>query len=300
MKLDFDCVVIGAGVAGMTSAIYLKRAGINVAIFERSFVGGQINKTYTIKNYPGFQEIDGPTLALSICNQLKELDIPIIYESVVDIINEDEYKIVKTTKKDYLTKAIVIATGKKERSLGLKGEKELIGHGISWCATCDGNFFKSKEVAVVGGGNTAMEDALYLSNICKKVYIVNRSTNFKADLILLNQAKTKKNIEFVTDSVVKTLIKKNNILHSIILDNGTKLSVSGLFIAIGSDPVVEFLKNLNLSLENNYILVNKNMETSIPGIYACGDVIKKELYQIITAASDGAIAANSVKNYLNR
>lgn len=300
MKLDFDCVVIGAGVAGMTSAIYLKRAGINVAIFERSFVGGQINKTYTIKNYPGFQEIDGPTLALSICNQLKELDIPIIYESVVDIINEDEYKIVKTTKKDYLTKAIVIATGKKERSLGLKGEKELIGHGISWCATCDGNFFKSKEVAVVGGGNTAMEDALYLSNICKKVYIVNRSTNFKADLILLNQAKTKKNIEFVTDSVVKTLIKKNNILHSIILDNGTKLSVSGLFIAIGSDPVVEFLKNLNLSLENNYILVNQNMETSIPGIYACGDVIKKELYQIITAASDGAIAANSVKNYLNR
>ena len=300
MRLDFDCIIIGAGVAGMTSAIYLKRSGINVGILEKNFIGGQINKTYTIKNYPGFKEIDGPTLAFSMGEQLKELDIPIIYEDVVDIINTDDYKIVKTSKKEYYTKTVIIATGKKERSLGLNHEKELIGRGISWCATCDGNFFKGKYVAVVGGGNTAMEDALYLSNICKKVYIINRSANFRADSILLNQVKTKENIEIMINSVVKTLIPKNDVLQGIILNNGVEMFIDGLFVAIGSDPNVDFLKNLNLDLENNYILVKENMETSIPGIFACGDVIKKDLYQIITAASDGAIAANSVKNYLNR
>lgn len=300
MKLDFDCIIIGAGVAGMTSALYLKRAGINVAIFEKNYIGGQINKTYTIKNYPGFKEIDGPTLAISIYEQLNDLEIPIIYEEIKGVIDEGNIKVVKTDNKDYCSKTVIIATGKKERRLGLGGEEDLIGHGISWCATCDGNFFKEKCVAVVGGGNTAMEDSLYLSNICKKVFIINRSDNFRADKILLDQVKSKKNIEIITNSVVNTLISENNILQGVVLNNGIKLSVSGLFIAIGSDPVVDFTKHLNLELENNYILVNANMETSILGIYACGDVIKKDLYQIITAASDGAIAANSVKNFLNR
>ena len=180
------------------------------------------------------------------------------------------------------------------------GEEDLIGHGISWCATCDGSFFKGKNVAVVGGGNTAMEDALYLSNICEKVFVINRSDKFRADKILINQVKSKKNIEIITNSVVNTLISENNILQGVVLNDGINLPVSGLFIAIGSDPVVDFTKSLNLKLENNYILVNPNMETSIPGVYACGDVIKKDLYQIVTAASDGAIAANSVKNFLNR
>lgn len=300
MKLDFDCIIIGAGVAGMTSALYLKRSGINVAIFEKNYVGGQINKTYTIKNYPGFKEIDGPTLAFSIYEQLNDLEIPIVYEEIKDVIDEGTTKVVKTDNKDYSSKAVIIATGKKERHLGLGGEEDLIGHGISWCATCDGNFFKGMNVAVVGGGNTAMEDSLYLSNICKKVFVINRSDNFRADKILLDQVKSKKNIEIITNSVVNTLISENNILQGIVLNDGVNLSVNGLFIAIGSDPVVDFTKNLNLKLEKNYILVNSNMETSIPGIFACGDVIKKDLYQIVTAASDGAIAANSVKNFLNR
>lgn len=300
MKLDFDCIIIGAGVAGMTSAIYLKRSGINVAIIEKNYIGGQINKTYTIKNYPGFKEIDGPTLAMSISEQLKELNVPIIYEEVKNIIDTGKYKEIETNKQKYISQAIIIATGKKERHLNLPGEKELIGHGLSWCATCDGNFFKNQDVAIVGGGNTAMEDALYLSNICNKVYIINRSNSFRADNILLQQVKSKQNIEILINSVIDTLIKENNKLQGVLLNTGVKLNVKGLFLAIGSDPVIDFLKNTEVKLENNYIIVDNKMKTSVDGIFACGDIIKKDLYQIITAASDGAIAANSVKNYFNR
>lgn len=300
MKLDFDCIIIGAGVAGMTSAIYLKRSGINVAILEKNYVGGQINKTYTIKNYPGFKEIDGPTLAITISEQLKELEVPIIYEEVKNIINNGKYKEIETDKQKYISQTIIIASGKKERHLNIAGEKELIGRGISWCATCDGNFFKGQNVAVVGGGNTAMEDALYLSNICNRVYVINRSNNFRADSILLDQVKAKQNIEILTDRIVETLIKEDNNLQGVSLNTGTKLNISGLFLAIGSDPVIDFLGNTEIELDYNYIVVDNKMKTNIDGIYACGDIIKKDLYQIVTAASDGAIAANSVKEYLNR
>lgn len=300
MKANFDCIIIGAGVAGMTSAIYLKRSGINVCIIEKNYIGGQINKTNFIKNYPGFKEIDGPTLALQINEQLKELEIPIIYEEVNDIVTEDEIKIVKTNKNEYRSSVVVIATGRQEKYLNLDHEKELIGHGVSWCATCDGNLFKNKIVAVIGGGNTAMEDALYLSGICKQVYVINRSEQFRADKILLEQVKSKENIEIIANSVVKTLIVNNQALEGIKLDNNREITLQGMFIAIGSTPVTSFAQNLNLSLDNDYIVVNNQMETSAPGIYACGDVIKKDLYQIVTATSEGAIAANSIKKFLNR
>lgn len=300
MKLDFDCIIIGAGVAGMTSALYLKRAGINVAIFEKNFVGGQINKTNSIKNYPGYKEIDGPTLSLSILSQIEELEIPIIYEEVYNIYNNGNFKVVKTNNKDYNAKTIIIASGRKERALGLEQENDFVGRGISWCATCDGHFFKERDVIVVGGGNTAMEEAIYLSNICNKIYLIHRGNNLRADKILMEQVKQKENVKILLDSVVKTLIVENDIIKGVELQNNKKISASGLFIAIGSDPAVEFIKDLGLETENNYILVKENMETTIEGIYACGDVTKKDLYQIVTAASDGAIAANSVKNYLNR
>lgn len=299
MKLNFDCVIVGAGVAGMTSALYLKRAGLNVAIIEKNYVGGQINKTYTIQNYPGFLEIDGPTLSLNIKNQLDELKVPIIYQEVIKIESSDKLKKVITTKEEYNTKTIIIATGRKERKLNLSLEEELVGHGISYCATCDGNFFKGEEVAVVGGGNTAMEDALYLSNICPKVHLINRSSNFsKADKILYEKVKNSNNINILTDCVVDTLEQENGSLSGVILNNKQKLNIKGLFIAIGSVPDIEFLKSLELATDNNYIIVDEHMETSISGIFACGDIIKKDLYQIITAASEGAIAANSVKKNL--
>ena len=299
MKLNFDCVIVGAGVAGMTSALYLKRAGLNVAIIEKNYVGGQINKTYTIQNYPGFLEIDGPTLSLNIKNQLDELKVPIIYQEVIKIESSDKLKKVITTKEEYNTKTIIIATGRKERKLNLSLEEELIGHGISYCATCDGNFFKGEEVAVVGAGNTAMEDALYLSNICPKVHLINRSSNFsKADKILYEKVKSSNNINILTDCVVDTLEQENGSLSGVILNNKQKLNIKGLFIAIGSVPDIEFLKSLELATDNNYIIVDEHMETSISGIFACGYIIKKDLYQIITAASEGAIAANSVKKNL--
>ena len=299
MKLDFDCIIIGAGVAGMTSALYLKRAGIDVAIIEKNYVGGQINKTNTIENYPGFQKIDGPTFSLTIKNQLKNLDVPIIYRSVLDINENYEIKEIITNKEKYKAKAIVVATGKTERKLGISLENELTGRGISYCATCDGNFYKNRDVAIVGAGNTAMEEALYLSNICSKVYLINRTNLFpKADNILLEKVKNKENITIITDSVVTTLLEKNQTLSGVVLNDNKKLEVDGLFIAIGSIPDISFLKNLNLETENEYIIVNNHMETNIKGIFACGDIIKKDLYQIITAASDGAIAANSVRKYL--
>lgn len=299
MKLDFDCIIIGAGVAGMTSALYLKRAGIDVAIIEKNYVGGQINKTNTIENYPGFQKIDGPTFSLTIENQLKNLDVPIIYRNVLDINENYEIKEIITNKEKYKAKAIVVATGKTERKLGISLENELTGHGISYCATCDGNFYKNRDVAIVGAGNTAMEEALYLSNICSKVYLINRTNLFpKADNILLEKVKNKENITIITDSVVTTLLEKNQTLSGIVLNDNKKIDVDGLFVAIGSIPDISFLKNLNLETENGYIIVNNHMETNIKGIFACGDIIKKDLYQIITAASDGAIAANSVRKYL--
>lgn len=300
MKLDFECIVIGAGVAGMTSALYLKRAGINVAILEKNFIGGQINKTNSIKNYPGYKEIDGPTLALAILSQIEELEIPIIYEEVINVSNNDSFKVIKTNNKEYNTKTIIIASGRKERTLGLTQENDFVGRGISWCAICDGHFFKDKDVIVIGGGNTAMEESLYLSNICDKVYIINRSNILRADKILIEQVKQKENVEILLESVVKTLIIENDIIKGVELQNKQKISASGIFIAIGSDPSVEFTKDLELQMENNYIVVKQNMETSIEGIYACGDVTKKDLYQIVTATGDGAVAANSVKNYLNR
>lgn len=299
MKLNFDCIIVGAGVAGMTSALYLKRAGLNVAIIEKNYVGGQINKTYTIQNYPGFLEIDGPTLSLNIKNQLDELKVPIIYQEVTKIESSNKLKKVITTKEEYNTKTIIIATGRKERKLNLSLEEELVGHGISYCATCDGNFFKGEEVAVVGAGNTAMEDALYLSNICPKVHLINRSSNFsKADKILYEKVKSSKNINILTDCVIDTLEQESGSLSGVILNNKQKLNIKGLFIAIGSVPDIEFLKSLELATDNNYIIVDEHMETSISGIFACGDIIKKDLYQIITAASEGAIAANSVKKNL--
>lgn len=299
MKLDFDCVIIGAGVAGMTSALYLKRAGINVLIIEKNYVGGQINKTYTIQNYPGFLEIDGPTLALAIEEQIKKLEVPIIYEEVLDIINNQTYKQVVTNKKKINTKSVIIATGKQERKLGLEGEKELIGHGISYCATCDGALFKDQTVAVVGSGNTAMEDVIYLSNICSKVYLINRSDSFKkADQILYNQVSNKNNVEILLTRVIDKLVVDDGKLVEIDLNDKTKLKVNGLFVAIGSIPNLNFISNIDLETENGYIVVDNNMKTSVDGTYACGDIIKKDLYQIVTAASDGAIAANSVKKDL--
>lgn len=299
MKLDFDSIIIGAGVSGMTASIYMKRAGINFLLLEQNYPGGQLNRADIVTNYPGVTSIDGPSLVMTMVEQLNELDIKPNYEKVIEIKDYETYKEVITDKNVYKTKTILLATGRVPRELGLENEKSFIGKGISWCANCDGNFYKGKDVAVVGGGNTAISDALYLSNICNKVYVIHRSSNFRADKILLEKAKEKNNIEFITNANVVSLISNSDNLEGVKLDNGRELSISGLFEAIGSIPNIEYLKVLNLENDNGYIVVDKTMKTSVDGIYASGDAIKKDLYQIVTATGEGATAANTIINYLS-
>lgn len=297
MKSTFDCVIIGAGISGMTAAIYLKRANMNVLIIEKDVPGGQINKTSVVENYPGFKSIDGPSLVMNIYNQINELEIPIKYGKVIDII-DNYYKEIILSNEIIYTKGIIIATGRTSNLLNLENEKELIGKGISFCALCDGSFFRNKDVCVVGGGNSALEESLYLSKLCKKVTIINRSNELRASQILIDQVKQTENIKILYNSTV-TKINKDNILSSIEI-NGKETLCDGLFIYIGSTPNISFANNLNLNIENNYINVDSNMRTNRNLIYACGDVIKKDVYQIVTAASDGAIAATSFERDYKR
>lgn len=299
MKLNFDAIIVGAGVSGMSAAIYLKRAGISFLLLEHNYPGGQLNRANKIENYPGIIEIDGPTLSMNMVEQLNNLKIDVTYEKVLDIIDKKDYKIVKTNNKEYTTKTVLLATGRIPRELCLENEKTLVGRGISWCASCDGLLYKNKIVAVVGGGNTAIDDALYLSNICNKVYIIHRSNNFRAEKTSLEKARAKSNIEFLENKIITKLNLNEDKLDSIVLDNDLVLKVDGLFEAIGSIPNIDYLKSLDINIDSDYIIVDDKMQTSIDGIYASGDSIKKDLYQVVTASSEGAIAANSIIKYLN-
>lgn len=287
VKSSFDCIIIGAGIAGLTAAIYLKRAGKNVVIIEKSMPGGQILKTNSIKNYPGFLEIDGFGLIRKVLDQTDNLNIKIIKEEVLEINNLE----VKTNKNTYQTKNIILATGRKPRILGLENEEELIGKGISFCASCDGNLYKNENVAVVGGGNTAFEDAIYLSNICKNVTLIHRNNNYRAEEYLIEELKQKANVTFAPNEKVEKLNTKDGFLESIETNNNT-YKIKGLFVAIGQVPSIIKIDSLNQ--ENGYIIVNQKMETNIKGIYACGDCIKKDVYQLTTAAAEGTIASFSI------
>lgn len=292
----FDCVIIGSGVAGMTSAIYLKRANKKVLILEKEIPGGQITRSSLISNYPGVSSIDGPTLALNIYNQMTENQVDYRYGDVLSIQDGNPYKVVVTEKETFETKTIIIASGRSPRELGLPNEKSLTGHGVSWCAICDGPLYKEKTVAVVGGGSSALEEALYLSSLCSKVYLIHRRDTFKGEASLVEKVNHTKNIECIFNVFVTGLKEKENLLSSICLNDHREIEVSGLFIYIGATPNTHFLKDLNLMMNDGYIVVDKNMKTNIDGIYACGDVIKKEFYQISTAVGEGATAALSIKN----
>lgn len=299
MQNSYDVVVIGAGVAGMTAALYLKRSGLEPLIIEKSAPGGQINRSALVENYPGFTNIDGPTLASNIFTQVNKLGIKYKSGTVKEIINNNEYKQIILDNEVINTKTIVIATGRQPRELGLPNEKSLTGRGISWCAICDGYFFKDQEVAVVGGGDSALEETLFLASICKKVYLIHRRDVFTASNDLQAKVKLLENVEFILNSNISGIIEKDNKLNKIIITNNDKqtkeLEVSGLFIYIGSVPDTQNFKALNILNENGYIVVDKNYETAIKGIYACGDVIDKSLYQLTTAVGDASTAAFNLK-----
>lgn len=304
MKLDFDVVIIGAGVAGMTAAIYLKRSGINCCLVERDIPGGQINKSSSVKNYPGFLDITGPDLSNNIFNQVKELDVVYKYGNVLKLEMEDNYKVVHTDLEKITTKNIIIATGRKSRKLGIPGEESLVGRGVSYCALCDANFFKDEDVLVIGGANSALEEALYLSNVCKKVTIIHRREQLTADYIFIDQAKKKENIDIRYNCQAKRLNEENNKLVSVTISNEKDeeedIPVQGCFIYVGQIPANEVFKNVIDFDENGYIKVNQHNETNVKGIYAAGDIVRKDAYQLLTAMGDGVIAAvNCIKDIKN-
>ena len=302
MEKKYDCIVIGAGVSGMTAAIYLKRAGLDVLLLEKSAPGGQINQTSKIENYPGFLSVDGPTLAMNMFEQVQNLDISYQYGNVAKIRNREDLKEVITDQDTYLAKALIIATGRIPNKLNLEEENQFINRGVSWCALCDGSFYKNKVVGVIGSGNSALEEALYLSEICSKVIMMNRKDRYKGSAMLLEELKKKDNVEFIYHCVVQKLNEKDGHLGSITVkqdENMKEIKMEGLFEYIGYHPDTEILQDFNITSSDGYIIVDQNMKTNEKGIYACGDVIQKDVYQIATAIGEGAIAATQVQKDLS-
>lgn len=303
MKTDYDVIVIGMGPAGITSALYLKRANLNCLIIEKNTPGGLLNKTSTVENYPGIIQITGPDLAYKFYEQLNAQQIPQKFEEVKEVIDVNDYKKVVTNKGEYTAKKIIIAIGREPKKLKNTNEERLEGKGISFCSLCDGTLYKNEEVSIIGGGNSALEEALYLSDICKKVTIINKSNSLKGDSILIDKVNNKENIEVINNSEVKEFHGKNDKLEYVTLKTDKEdkdLYVKACFIFIGYEPATKFLKNLDILDEKGYINVDETRRTKIKGIYAAGDIVKKEAYQIITASSDGAIAAVScIKDLMN-
>jgi thioredoxin reductase (NADPH) len=291
----YDIIIVGLGPAGVSAAIYAKRSNMNILGIESLMVGGLLNTIDDIKNYPGYGEIKGPNLAQEMFKQIKNLGVPFVNDTVTNIEPCDDYFIVTTTKEKYQTKKVILAIGRKARKLGLNNEDKYLGHGLSYCAICDGPFFKGKDVCVVGGGNSAVQETIYLANIVNKVYLVHRNSSFRADTDLVDKLKTLSNVELIMNDNVIDLVGEPN-LNKVVLKSGKELNVAGLFTFIGYFPGTSFLSNLNICDENGYILTNENMETKLSGIYACGDIIKQDYYQIVMATSEGAIASlNAIK-----
>lgn len=295
MKNKYEVIIIGSGIAGMTCAIYLKRAGINPLIIEENAPGGQLNKISSIKNYPGFANIDGPTLSSTIYNQTKELEVQYLFDKVKEIKINNRKKQIITNNTILECKYLVIATGRNSKKL-FPNDDKYIGQGISYCALCDGPLYKNKDVTVVGGANSALKESLYLSKICKTVTMVIRSDKLKGESKLIDEVLNTKNIKCMYNLNVTEYNIENNKLVSIKLDNNEKLNTDGLFISIGSTPNSDIIK---VNKENDFIIVNKEYMTSQKNVYACGDVIKKSLYQLITASSEGALVANSIITKIN-
>ena len=296
----YDIIIVGAGPAGLTAALYASRANKSVLVFEGKAYGGQILNASVVENYPGVGNTSGFEIATTMYNQVKERGVEIKYETVLNVTPELE---VKTSNGTYKAKAIILATGAQNRKLNLPNEVELIGKGVSYCATCDGNFYKGKDVAVIGGGNTALEDALYLSNICNKVYLVHRRDTFRGEDKYIKEIEEKDNIEVIYNSNVQS-INGNDYLESItIIDNESNtrdISISGLFIAVGQEPKNEMFANVVELDEKGYIKTIDDVHTNTEHIYVAGDCRNKDLKQLTTAVSDGSIAATVAIKEMNK
>ena len=307
MEKVYDVIIIGGGPAGMTSAIYSLRANKKVLLIEKYNIGGQVAITNNIKNYPGFLEINGYDLSMIMHKQCENLGLETIFTDVKKFDLTDKIKKVETYDGTFFGKTIILCVGASARALNLDNEKKYLGKGISYCATCDGNFFKDKIVAVVGGGNTAFDDCLYLLNLAKKVYLIHRRDAFRGEsisaekLIEISKEPNSK-LELVLNSEVVKINGDNKLQSIEVFNKVTKetqtINLDGLFIAVGRKPDTELVSGL-VELDNNgYIIANEKMETNIEGVYAAGDVVKKQLRQIVTACADGAIASVNSTDYI--
>lgn len=297
----YDVIILGAGPAGLTAGIYAARGGLNAVIVESSAVGGQASLTAEIENYPGFESVNGFELVSIMQAQCDRLGVTFVFDNPVNVSLEGEVKRVTTAASGTLeARTVIIATGALPRTLGLPNESALMGGGVSYCATCDGAFFRGKPVAVVGGGNTAVEDALYLLKFASDVWLIHRRDALRADAILADRVKSS-GVKIVWDSVVTELVGENK-LRALTLKNVktgelSSLAVNGVFIAVGQTPSTAGLTGVEL--DGGYIVTDEEMRTALPGVFAAGDVRKKSLRQVVTATADGAIAAESAIKYLN-
>lgn len=301
-----DIAVIGAGPAGLTAGLYAARAGMDVAVFERAAPGGQLAQTDQLENYPGFPEgTEGFALAFSMKQQADRFGVRSVGEEVTAVDLSSDPKVLTTPFGAHEARAVIVATGARPRKLGIPEEEALAGRGVSYCATCDGNFFRGKTVAVVGGGNTAAADALYLARICEKVYLVHRRDRLRATAVYHQRLADLPNVEFVWNSTVTALSanEAGALAAATVRDKVTgqerELAIAGLFVAVGTLPNTEFLQGTLATDEAGYIVTDENGATSVDGVWAAGDVRKKALRQVVTAVSDGAVCAEQAAEHLS-
>ncbi len=299
----YDVIIAGAGPAGMTAAVYTSRANLNTLMIERGIPGGQMANTEEVENYPGYEHILGPDLSNKMFDHAKKFGAEYAYGDIKEIVDGKEYKTVKAGNKEYKARSIIIGTGAQYKALGVPGESELGGRGVSYCAVCDGAFFKNKELVVVGGGDSAVEEGVYLTRFASKVTIVHRRESLRAQQILQQRAYDNEKIDFIWDTEVTKINDENGKVGSVSLVNNKTgeeydKPIDGVFIYIGMIPLSKPFESIGITNENGYIETNEKMETKVPGIFAAGDIREKELRQIVTATGDGSIAAQSAQHYI--
>ena len=299
----YDVIIIGAGPAGMTAAVYTSRANLSTLMLERGMPGGQMANTEEVENYPGFESILGPELSTKMFDHAKKFGAEYAYGDVKEIIDGEEYKTIIAGSKEYKARSIIISSGAEYKKIGVPGEKELGGRGVSYCAVCDGAFFKNRELFVIGGGDSAVEEGVYLTRFASKVTIVHRRDQLRAQKILQDRAFANEKVDFIWNSTLKQINEKDGKVGSVTLTSmidgtETEYPADGVFVYIGMLPLTKPFESLGITNETGYIVTNEQMETKVPGIYAAGDVREKTLRQIVTATGDGSIAAQSVQHYV--
>ncbi|MDY0023656.1 MAG: thioredoxin-disulfide reductase [Candidatus Izemoplasmatales bacterium] len=302
MEHIYDLIIIGAGPAGLSAAIYAKRAMLDFLIIEKWFPGGEIANTFEVENYLGVNRLSGMDLANNMVKHVEDLGVEITVDPVTNVDFAGEIKKITTEKTTYLTKTVIIASGASARKLSVNGENRLTGYGVSYCATCDGFLYKDKVVAVVGGGDVAVEDAIYLSRIVKKVYLVHRRDQLRAVKALQERMFNLNNVEVIWDSTVEE-ISGSDFVENITVKNKLtqetkKVDVNGVFIAVGHTPNIDFLDESIELIDGSWIKTNEFLETNVPGVFAAGDIRDTHLRQIVMAVSDGALAVSSLLKYL--